>query len=71
MGGVPLVLGVGEEVFVAVVVLKAAVNGAGLGHVPFADHPGGVAVVEEHLGKSGAGGEEGSFVGEAFSGRLF
>lgn len=43
--GVPLVFGVGEEVFVAVVVLEAAVDGAGGGHVPFADHPGGVAGV--------------------------
>jgi len=68
--GIPLVFGVGKEVFVAVVILEATVNGAGGGHVPFPDHPGGISVIEKHLGKSGTGGEEGSLVSEAFSGRL-
>jgi hypothetical protein len=65
-----LILGVGKEVFVAVVVLEASADGAGLRHVPLADHPGGVAFIEKYFSQGGAGGEESSFISEPFTGRL-
>ena len=71
LGGVPLVLGVGEEVFVAEVVLKAARDGSGGAHVPLADHPGGIAGGTEDFGHGGGVGQEVAGVGGGLAGAGF